>query len=283
MRERLTSFNQTADRWDKEGRGCSTNLRMARGIGEAGDTFQPTRLGSTVNPQADCTPRRFLHGVHPLRVREFSHGLVLAANAPDYVRSTGLHMSDIYNSLYKKLDPKRYNKYNEDGTPEEMNWTKVGAGSAFELQLEPQIETVYGGARPGELFTQHATDCSLYRVPVRSGAVLCHCGAGVAYSPDWLFDVPELILGEFKFTWYSCRNFPHEDKFDKWVCQVQSYLYHLKMLKVWVFPFWVNGKYPQGAPSPEFEKAYELTFTPRELTDNWRGLLRHAWKEKLLP
>ena len=217
-----------------------------------------------------------------MRVREFEHGLVLANNAADFVRSPGLHMSDIYNSLYKKLDPKRYDKRDEDGQPEEMNWTKVGAGTAFEIQLEPQVAAVYGGCRPGELFTQHTRECSAYKRPVRDGNVLCVCGAGVAYSPDWLFEEP--ILGEFKFSWYSCKNFPHEDKFDKWVCQVKSYLHHLKLTVAWVFPYWVNGIYPRGGPpTPEFAKAYELVFTPKELLDNWSTLLRHAKKEKMIP
>lgn len=218
-----------------------------------------------------------------MHVREFEHGLDLARNSPDYVRSPGLHISDIYGSLYKKLDPKRYAKLDEDGLPEAMNWTKVAAGTAFENHLEPQLAEKYGGSRPGELFTQHAETCSLYRTPVKNGLLLCHCGAGIAYSPDWLFDVPRLILGEFKFSWYSCRNFPKEDKFDKWVCQVQAYLYHLKLDTVWVFPYWVNGTYPKGAPSPAFDKAYELTFAQRELDDNWGALLRHAWKEGMLP
>jgi len=218
-----------------------------------------------------------------VQVREFEHQLDITNLSPDYVRSPGLHISDIYGSLYKKLDPRRYAKLDEDGLPEAMNWTKVAAGSAWENHLEPQLQKQFGGSRPGELFTQHATTCSSYRRPVRDGSVLCHCGAGVAYSPDWLFDEPELILGEFKFSWYSCRNFPKEDKFDKWVCQVKTYLYHLKMHIVWVFPYWVNGTYPKGAPSPDFRLAYELTFTQRELDDNWSALLRHAWKEKMLP
>jgi hypothetical protein len=117
--------------------------------------------------------------------------------------------------------------------------------------------------------------------------VLCHCGAGVAYSPDWLFDFD--VLGEFKFSWYSMRDFPIEDKFDKWLCQCMAYLLHLKMTTVWVFPFWVNGAYPRGEdkkwapPTPDFTRAYEIVFTPKELVNNWNGMLRHAWKAGLLP
>ena len=218
-----------------------------------------------------------------MQCRAFKHGLILAQNAPDFVRSPGLHMSDIYNSMFKAIDPKRYDKYDEDGNPEELNRAKLEAGMGLELRLEPNIQSVYGGSRPGELFTQHAGDCSLAGVPVRDGRVLCHCGAGVAYSPDWLFDTPELILGEFKFTWYSMRDFPHHEKFDKWLCQVKAYLFHLRLPKAWVVPFWVNGLYPRGAPSPSFDDFYELTFGPKELVDNWSALLRHAWRKGLIP
>lgn len=219
-----------------------------------------------------------------MRIREFEHGLVLGQNAPDFVRSPGLHASDIYNSLYKKLDPKRYDKRDEDGNPEELNRTKLEAGMGLETRLEPNLATVYGGERPGELFTQHARDCSAYGQPVRDGSILCSCGAGVAYSPDWLFYEPKLILGEFKFSWYSCRDFPKDPKFDKWVCQCQFYCYHLGIDTVWVFPYWVNGTYPRGGPpSPMFDKAYELEFSHKELVTNWNGLLRHAKREGLIP
>ena len=229
-----------------------------------------------------------------MKLREFDHELDFSGNAPDFVRSTGLHMSDIYNSLYKQLDPDRYDKRDEDGDPEKMNWMKVAAGSVWERYFEPLLAAKYGGCRPGEFFTQHAVYCSAYQRPVKDGSVLCHCGAGVAFSPDWLFESPKLLLGEFKFTWYSSRNFPYEaEKFDKWLCQVMAYLYHLRMDTCWVFPYWVNGKYPGSKdkegkwhphpPTPDVTKAYELVFTPKELWNNWAALLKHAWKEGMIP
>ena len=217
-----------------------------------------------------------------MKTRTFKHDLVLAQNAPDFVRSPGLHMSDIYNSLYKQLDPKRYDKRDEDGNPEELNRAKIEAGSGLETRLEPLIAQKWGGCRPGEFFTQHALDCSAHGRPVRDGCVLCHCGAGVAFSPDWLFDdIP--VFAEFKFSWYSAKDFPNDPKFDKWMTQVKSYGYHLRMDTVWMFPYWVNGLYPCGTPSPLFDDVYELQFDEKELWNCWLELRRHAWKEGLIP
>ena len=138
-----------------------------------------------------------------MQVRQFKHELVLAENTPDFVRSPGLHMSDIYNSLFKAIDPKRYDRRDEDGNPEELNRAKMEAGSGFETRVEPLIAAKWGGCRPGEFFTQHSRACPKFRTPATSGADLCHCGAGVAYSPDWLFPTAtDIILGEFKFSWY---------------------------------------------------------------------------------
>ena len=222
-----------------------------------------------------------------MKATEHPHGLVLSDIDAGSDRSTGLHMSDLYGSLYKDLQPKRYNKKTAEGLPEEMDWNKVFAGLAFERQLEPLLRKLCDGERPGELFTQHDPSCSAFDTRVKDGSVICHCGAGVAYSPDWLFFSPEGdVLGEFKFTWYSLRDFPHHEKFDKWLCQVKCYLKHLKLQKrtVRVYPYWVVGGYPKGAPpTPVFTSYYELVFTQRELDHEWEILVEHGRKVGMIP
>jgi hypothetical protein len=220
-----------------------------------------------------------------VKVTQHEHGLVLGRNAPGFVRSPGLHMSDLYGSLYKHLDPKRYDKRDADGVPEEMDWVKVEAGMGWEMRLEPMLEEQGPGERPGEFFTQHARTCSLYKHLVTDGSVICSCGAGVAYSPDWLFYLPdEIVLGEFKFTWYSLRDFPNHEKFDKWLCQVKCYCKHLKLLKCRIYPYWTVGGYPKGAPpTPVFDSYYLLEFTQAELDKEWNQLVRWGKKVKMIP
>ncbi len=220
-----------------------------------------------------------------MKVTEFDHGLILSAHTAGYVRSTGLHMSDIYNSLYKGIDPKRYDKHDADRNEIPFDLNRMGVGTAFEEALKPALLAQLFSDRPGEFFTQHAESCSLYGIPVKDGLILCACGAGIAYSPDQLlWDDEGLILGEFKLTWYSSKNAPFEEKFDKWRCQMMAYCYHLQTLRSVLYPFWVNGAYPRGGPpAPVFEKGYRMVFEQRELDRNWRILLKHGWKKGMIP
>lgn len=163
-----------------------------------------------------------------MKCREFLHGLDLMTPTEGYKRTPGLHISEVYNDLYRKLDPKRYDKRDKDGKPLPLPEDRVGFGTRFEEALEPQLAAKWKGARPGEFAVQHESDClhshiarrcDPARARVRVGDPLCSCGAGIIYSPDYIFYVGgEDILGEFKLTWYSSRGFPNDPKFDKWKC-----------------------------------------------------------------
>lgn len=192
-------------------------------------------------------------------------------------------MSDIYTSLYKDLDPKRYNKKTASGDDAPFDVTIMEEGMAFEAWLEPQLRNRLFGERPGEFFTQHADDCSHSGEVVVDGSDVCWCGAGIAYSPDWLFYEDDTILGEFKRTKYSMRGAPTDAKFSKWICQMQAYSYHLATCRARLFVLFVNGDYSHKPPGGDEQiKAWEFTFTRRELTDNWNTLLRHARKKGLV-
>ncbi len=218
-----------------------------------------------------------------MKVTRVEHGLVLARNKEGFVRSPGLHMSDLYGSYFKLIQPKRYDKKDANGDPEEMDEVIMEEGMAFEDWLEPTLRKRLGGDRPGEFFTQHSEACSLHGSPVRNGAVICHCGAGVAYSPDWIFDA-EWVLGEFKRTKYSLREAPYHEKFDKWVCQMMVYCYHLKMLEAWLFVLFINGDYSFKSPDGD-EQIVKWVFewTQPELDRNWNKLVRHGRKVGLIP
>lgn len=206
-----------------------------------------------------------------------------AKGAEGYVRSPGLHMSDIYNSLYKKLDPKRYDKRDINGDAIPFDLKKLELGLRFEEWLEKVLAVSLLGERPGEFRTNHSPLCPSRKVEMPSGIVCPHCLAGTYYSPDYLFyEEVESILGEFKLTWYSSKGAPTGvDKFDKYFTQIKAYLYHLKMLRARLFIFFVNGQYPKGGPpSPQF-RVWEMEFTQKELDKEWAMLLAHALKEKL--
>ncbi len=218
-----------------------------------------------------------------MKVSSFAHGLDLMAPTPGYVRTSGLHISEIYGDYYKRIDPKRYDKRDKKtGEPLPLPEDRVGFGSRFEEALEPQLRDKWNGERPGEFATQHEPDCVHRRRKVRVGDPVCPCGAGIIYSPDYLFYPKggECVLGEFKLTWYSSREFPTHVKFAKWMTQIKFYLRNLHMNTAWVFPFWVNGgtdnKY--HAAQPEFKKAWVLQFSDRETEDTHQRMIRHARK-----
>lgn len=187
-----------------------------------------------------------------MKITRFEHGLDLSKPTEGYVRSPGLHVSDLYNSFYKKFDPKRYNK---DGPPDA---TKMSLGTSFEEVLERALAERLLGDRPGEFTSPE----------------------GIIFSPDYLFDIDgELVLGEFKCTWYSSRSAPHDPKFEKWFTQIKLYCYWLQLRKARLYVLFVNDTY--RPPKPELY-AWNIEFTPRELQDEYHLIMRHAREEGII-
>lgn len=219
-------------------------------------------------------------------VRPFLHNIELAAPTPGYVRTKGLHMSDIYGSLAKKMDPDRFDKKDKDGNPTPMNFASMEVGTSFEEVLEPILAQRLLGERPGEFKT---------KVP-----------PGILYTPDYIFYEDNDVLGEFKCTWWSTHTkgqefplsetqcagtrlkptwdgkstptFPRKSK--KWFWQMQSYMHHLGMERARLFVFFVNGDYKPPSPVPPI--AWDFTFTAVEIRRTWDMLERHALKEGIL-
>lgn len=214
-----------------------------------------------------------------MRLREIPHGLALAAPTEGYIRSPGLHASDLYGSFYKKHDPKRYDKRDGNGDPTPFDLPKMELGTSFEEVLEPALAARLLGERPGEFHSPHESDCPHGSAPVIPGTPCAWCGAGTVFTPDYLFDInDELVLGEFKCSWYSTKNAPVDEKFAKWWTQIKLYLHWLQLRRVRLYVFFVNGDYKP--PTPVL-RAWEAVFTTQELQDEFNVIARHCRKERI--
>lgn len=191
---------------------------------------------------------------------------------PGFERSPGLHVSDLYNLWFEEREPGRYKS---DSGP---NVEKIAIGARFEEVLERHMAQHYLGERPPEHTTVHAADC----VDKMDG--VCSCGAGIAFSPDYILHHDRSMLGEFKCTWQSSRQY--EDtalppKADKWVVQMQAYCWHLGIQRATLFIFFMNGNYVHPY-TPEL-RAWDVHFSAEELKENWEELVNVGRRHGLIP
>jgi len=183
----------------------------------------------------------------------------LLLQQPGYVRSPGLHMSDIYNSLYQELDPKRYKK----GKP---NPLRMAAGLFLETGLETGLRSrLIVGERPGEY--------------VSAEGIIC--------SPDLIIFNSHTRVGEIKLTWMSTKGVPREKmssngfstKFDKYMDQMMSYCHVLDTNLARLIVFFVNGDWKTFTPEL---LAWDLEFSRREMDECWARLMHHARQRSML-
>lgn len=221
--------------------------------------------------------------------------LVLAANDPDYKRTPGLHMSDIYNDLFKHLEPERYDKRDEAGNPIPFDEVRMEAGMAFETMLEQGFKRRLGN-RPGEFTTPEGIIFSPDGLTMLDAAVLFD--TGVSTTGD------DLFVDEFKATWMSARYLPvREDwigtllprdfksenvvpagaafddgvfpeKFDKWFVQMMAYCENIGTPFARLFVYFVDGDYSR--PFQPVVLPYAFRFSDAERKENWNMLRNHA-------
>ena len=178
-----------------------------------------------------------------MKITPIPHGLDLLAS--DLVRSSGLHMSQIYGSLYEALEPERFKG-------DEPNPLMLALGTAWEQYFERQLDRAKSHIfRPGELISPE----------------------GIAYSPDGVIENGHLTMVEYKLTWMSSNADIADSKFDKYRTQMLSYAYQLETSHARLYVLFVNGNYKP--PSPML-KAWNFEFSVRELNDNWTMLMNHA-------
>jgi hypothetical protein len=197
-------------------------------------------------------------------VKPFEHGLDIAPN--DASRSKGLHMSDLYNDLYQDLEPERYIRGS----------LPAPALLAIGLALEQYTERLLlragiGAHRPGEFRTpdEHA----------------------IAFSPDLLILNGVMKGGEIKATFASSKDLPttteraFPEKFDKYVTQMKAYGHNLGIPDWILYGWFLKGKWEKHKSDQvvlaDF-RAFEFTFTAREMLDEYKMLLNHGRSKGML-
>jgi hypothetical protein len=181
--------------------------------------------------------------------------------AQSRVRSKGLHLSSILESVEQTLAPRDYDSEGRDWEP----YRKLGFVWEKALQAAYLQSAIDQGdlVDPGEVHKD-----------------------GVAMSPDGLN--LQGHLEEWKLTWKSSRRVETDGidgAFPRWFWQMKSYCLGLGTNVAILRVFFVNGNYGwlkgKGDSGPE-ERSWKFTFTERELLDNWNMLINHAKKRKML-
>ena len=185
-----------------------------------------------------------------MKIVPVPHNLDLLAS--DLVRSPGLHMSDLYGSLYEALEPDRFKP---DSEP---NPLMLFLGTAFEQHLEQVIARCgHVVTRPGEFVTPE----------------------GIAFSPDGIVENGLVRVVEYKLTWMSSKDHITSPKFNKWFTQMKLYCHHLETAYGRLYACFVNGDYKPLSPALY---CYDVEFSARELVDEWRAVMNHAKQRKML-
>ena len=224
-----------------------------------------------------------------MQITAIHHGLNLAKSYG--TRGTGVHMSDLYGSLYATLEPKRY-ATKTDAPPPMERW---GVGMAFEEMLEEGLkrrlfnegehETI---TRPGEFETEHTIKCPRTKRR-RTYGCGCVCGGGVLYSPDLMIFNGTNRSAEIKLNSMSAKGAPwrigetysgFDKKFDKYFCQIKTYNYHLGTLLGRLYSFSMREMVHFNEKN--IFRAWDLEFKQRELTDEWDMVHRFGITKGLL-
>lgn len=224
-----------------------------------------------------------------MKITAIEHGLDLAHSYGH--RSSGVHISDLYNAYYAAVEPRRYAKQ-KDVEPPRERW---GLGMAFEEMLEEGLarrlfnknekETVQ---RPGEFQTEHTHKCPRLKKNRTKGCG-CVCGGGIFYSPDLMIFNGHDRLGEIKLNSMSAKGIPHkvgqtydgfDKKFDKYFTQMKLYDYHLGITRARLYSFSIREMVSFNERN--IFRAWNVDFTQRELVEEWGLIHRFAVQQKLL-
>ena len=175
---------------------------------------------------------------------------------PSVGRSSGLHVSDLYNSLYQHLDPKRY-KSDGGGDP-----LRMSMGVAWERYMEERLlASGFDAVRPPE-FTA------------------IEQGQPVHFSPDLIVQNGHARGGEIKLTYMYETDYFDDPKFAKYHTQAMDYGHHLGINRWLFYVLYVNGR-GRKPLSPSL-RAYDVEYTAREMREEWQMSCNHGRKVGLL-
>lgn len=175
-------------------------------------------------------------------------------------RAPGLHLSDVYNALFKKLEPNRYT-----GGP--LQPARLELGLALESMIEEGIKRRLKAERPGEFETEMR-------------------GVPLFFNPDLLIYNGVMRVGEIKYTSMSSKGSPEDEggvfdpKFDKYFVQLMGYCYALHTQHGRLYAMFANGDYSRPFV-PQF-RVWDVDFSQNELEENWEMLANFAEEEGML-
>lgn len=165
-------------------------------------------------------------------------------------RSSGLHLSQIYQDIERTISPK--DEEDAKFSPQDLEfyrsmgfmWERVLANSLADGVSGPNL------IRPGEFQRD-----------------------GITGSPD-LVDITSWTVVECKATWRSMRKLDNMHKFFwLWLVQMQGYCYILDTPRARLVAFFVNGDWRPPMPRVRVQ---EFEFTHREMIENWQMITGHA-------
>lgn len=194
-----------------------------------------------------------------MRITELDFNLIDFVK-PTEGRSDGLHLSQVLRDIDNKIiNPGKRRDFND------MSQAEQSQGTIYQ-QAGFVFEDLMTGLWRSRLLPMFGADQFVQQQEIERD--------GIFMTPDAVY-VPDWTLIETKLTWKSRRRWEEspESNFWYWLEQIKSYCYALECDTADLFVFWVNGNYKPMVPSIG---AYQLKFTPEELSNTWRMVTRHA-------
>lgn len=222
----------------------------------------------------------------------------------DVTRSAGTHLMQIVDRMEEERNLVLGGGKQNWASPDDLESYRFG-GFIWEHAIAWHIvesELSHGGSliRPGEMFWCAECDASLGLGDPKRDMCMRAGHKGIFATPDAI-RTDTWRLEEWKFTWKSLKragadndNPEHElfvagtnrpeyehirEGVWRWPIQAMAYCYLLDTLGADLKVFFVNGDYCDRVPKP---MRYEMEFTPRDLKENWDGIVDMAKTEGMI-